>query len=156
MILWVEQYHLQIVANDIRLLMSNENDGVNSAWHYLFMLLSNFLHISAKEMKYFQRIFFPNATFFLFVFQTLLPTSPVDFTVEKITASHEGSFLALSGNRGVAVLELPGRWGPNGQYKEGKERLLCWWVISILFSVCWCSKCMLATHDGVPEYKTRS
>lgn len=57
--------------------------------------------------------------------QTLVPTSAVDFTVEKLTASHEGTFLALSGNRGVSVLELPGRWGPNGQYKEGKERILC-------------------------------
>lgn len=58
-------------------------------------------------------------------FQTLLPSSPVDFTVEKITASHEGSFLALSGKRGVTILELPRRWGPNGQYKEGKGRILC-------------------------------
>lgn len=60
--------------------------------------------------------------------QTLLPSSPVDFTVEKIIASHEGSYLALSGRRGVTVLELPRRWGPNGQYKEGKERILCRYV----------------------------
>lgn len=59
------------------------------------------------------------------VFQTLLPSTPVDFVVEKITASHEGSYLALSGKRGVTVLELPRRWGANGQYKEGKERILC-------------------------------
>lgn len=58
-------------------------------------------------------------------YQTLVPTSPIDFAVEKITASHEGSSLALSGSRGVAIVELPNRWGPNGQYKEGKERLLC-------------------------------
>lgn len=58
--------------------------------------------------------------------QTLVPSSSaIDFTVERITASPEGSYLALSGSRGVAVLELPGRWGPSGQYKEGKERILC-------------------------------
>lgn len=69
---------------------------------------------------------------FFSLVQTLLPSSPVDFTVEKITASHEGSFLALSGKRGVTVLELPRRWGPNGQYKEGKERILCRYVVRVI------------------------
>lgn len=58
-------------------------------------------------------------------FQTLIPASPVDFVVNKVTASHEGQYLALSGNRGVAILEIPCRYGPNGMYKEGKPRILC-------------------------------
>lgn len=68
-----------------------------------------------------------------FLLQTLLPQSRVDFTVAKITASHEGSYLALSGRRGVTVLELPRRWGPNGQYKEGKESILCRYVNRRIF-----------------------
>lgn len=58
-------------------------------------------------------------------FQTLIPTSPVDFTVNKLSASHEGQYLAISGNRGVAILEIPCRYGPNGMYKEGKPKILC-------------------------------
>lgn len=57
--------------------------------------------------------------------QTLIPTAPQVFTVDRITASTEGSFLALSGSRGVAIMELPRRWGPNGQYQAGKERICC-------------------------------
>lgn len=58
-------------------------------------------------------------------FQTLIPSTPVDFVVNKVTASHESQYLALSGNRGVAILEIPCRYGPNGMYKEGKPRILC-------------------------------
>ncbi|XP_031625800.1 nuclear pore complex protein Nup88 [Contarinia nasturtii] len=58
-------------------------------------------------------------------FQTLIPSTPVDYVVNKVTASHEGQYLALSGSRGVAIMEIPCRYGPNGQYKEGKPRILC-------------------------------
>lgn len=58
-------------------------------------------------------------------FQTLVPTTPVDFVVNKLIASHEGQYLALSGNRGVVILELPCRYGPNGLYKQGKPKILC-------------------------------
>lgn len=58
-------------------------------------------------------------------FQTLIPSKTVDFAVEKLTASNEGQFIALSGSRGVAILELPTRYGPNGQYKEGKSKIFC-------------------------------
>lgn len=58
-------------------------------------------------------------------FQTLLPGTPIDFVVNRLTASHEGQFLAISGNRGVVILELPCRYGPNGLYKQGKPKILC-------------------------------
>lgn len=57
--------------------------------------------------------------------QTLIPSMPIDFVVNKLTASHEGQYLALSGNHGVAILEIPYRYGPNGMYKEGKAKILC-------------------------------
>lgn len=58
-------------------------------------------------------------------FQTLIASTPIDFVVNKLTISHEGQFLALSGNHGVAILELPCRYGPSGLYKEGKPKILC-------------------------------
>lgn len=58
-------------------------------------------------------------------YQTLIPSAPQNFTVEKILPSTEGTFLALSGPRGLSILELPRRWGPNGQYQNGKECIIC-------------------------------
>lgn len=58
-------------------------------------------------------------------YQTLIPSAPQNFTVEKILPSAEGTFLALSGPRGLSILELPRRWGPNGQYQNGKECIIC-------------------------------
>lgn len=57
--------------------------------------------------------------------QILIPSTPVDFNVTKLVASADGQYLALSGTRGVAVLEIPGRYGQNGLYKEGKAKILC-------------------------------
>lgn len=53
----------------------------------------------------------------------LSSTQPI--TVDKITASHEGSYLALSGSHGVTVLELPRRYGKHGQFQDGKETIFC-------------------------------
>ncbi|XP_065090306.1 nuclear pore complex protein Nup88-like isoform X2 [Ochlerotatus camptorhynchus] len=58
-------------------------------------------------------------------YQTLVPSAPQNFTVEKILPSTEATFLALSGPRGLSILELPRRWGPNGQYQNGKECIIC-------------------------------
>lgn len=58
-------------------------------------------------------------------YQTLIPTSPIDFTVNKLMASNEGQYLALSGIHGVAILEIPCRFGPNGTFKDGKPKVLC-------------------------------
>ncbi|XP_058825698.1 nuclear pore complex protein Nup88 [Topomyia yanbarensis] len=58
-------------------------------------------------------------------YQTLIPSAPQNFTVEKILPSTESTFLALNGSRGLSILELPRRWGPNGQYQNGKECIIC-------------------------------
>lgn len=58
-------------------------------------------------------------------FQTLIPSAPIDFGVNRMCISPEGQFLAISGGHGVAILELPCRYGPNGLYKEGKPKILC-------------------------------
>uniref|UniRef100_A0A182MT62 Uncharacterized protein n=1 Tax=Anopheles culicifacies TaxID=139723 RepID=A0A182MT62_9DIPT len=56
---------------------------------------------------------------------TLIPSAPQNFTVEKILPSTDGTFLALAGPKGVSIIELPRRWGPNGQYQNGKECIIC-------------------------------
>lgn len=57
--------------------------------------------------------------------QTLIPSTPVNFKVERVSASTEGSLIALSGPNGLKLLELPRRWGPNGQFMEGKSSITC-------------------------------
>ncbi|XP_052868926.1 nuclear pore complex protein Nup88 [Anopheles cruzii] len=57
--------------------------------------------------------------------QTLIPSAPQNFTVEKILPSTDGTFLALAGPNGFSIIELPRRWGPNGQYQNGKECIIC-------------------------------
>uniref|UniRef100_A0A182PJ32 Uncharacterized protein n=1 Tax=Anopheles epiroticus TaxID=199890 RepID=A0A182PJ32_9DIPT len=56
---------------------------------------------------------------------TLIPSAPQNFTVERILPSTDGTFLALAGPKGVSIIELPRRWGPNGQYQNGKECIIC-------------------------------
>uniref|UniRef100_A0A8W7PL45 Uncharacterized protein n=1 Tax=Anopheles coluzzii TaxID=1518534 RepID=A0A8W7PL45_ANOCL len=56
---------------------------------------------------------------------TLIPSAPQNFTVEKILPSTDGTFLALAGPKGVSIIELPRRWGPSGQYQNGKECIIC-------------------------------
>ncbi|XP_037038239.1 nuclear pore complex protein Nup88 isoform X2 [Bradysia coprophila] len=58
-------------------------------------------------------------------YQTLLPSSPQNYMVDKITPSQEGSYVALSGRRGIAILELPRRYGPNGTFSEGRDKIIC-------------------------------
>lgn len=58
-------------------------------------------------------------------FQTLIPSSLVSLEVDRVLASNEGSLVALSGPRGVVIMELPRRWGPDGYYKDGKPVITC-------------------------------
>ncbi|XP_039489905.1 nuclear pore complex protein Nup88 [Drosophila santomea] len=58
-------------------------------------------------------------------FQTLIPSSVVTLEVDRVLASNEGSLVALSGPRGVIIMELPRRWGPDGYYKDGKPMITC-------------------------------
>ncbi|EDV49325.1 nuclear pore complex protein Nup88 [Drosophila erecta] len=58
-------------------------------------------------------------------FQTLIPSSLVTIEVDHVLASNEGSLVALSGQRGVTIMELPRRWGPDGCYKDAKPMITC-------------------------------
>ncbi|XP_053951323.1 nuclear pore complex protein Nup88 [Anastrepha ludens] len=58
-------------------------------------------------------------------YQSLTPSMPQSFQVERVVASTEGSLIALAGARGVTVLELPRRWGKDGLFMEGKEKITC-------------------------------
>ncbi|XP_036339495.1 nuclear pore complex protein Nup88 [Rhagoletis pomonella] len=58
-------------------------------------------------------------------YQNLVPSVPQSFQVERVLASTEGSLIALAGARGVTVLELPRRWGKDGLFMEGKEKITC-------------------------------
>ncbi|XP_017037925.1 nuclear pore complex protein Nup88 [Drosophila kikkawai] len=57
--------------------------------------------------------------------QTLIPANAVGLEVDRVLASNEGSLVALGGTRGVTILELPRRWGPDGYFKDGKAKITC-------------------------------
>lgn len=58
-------------------------------------------------------------------YQTLVPSSTQNFAVNKILVSNDSNFVAIAGHRGVSLVELPRRWGANGQYNDGKESIIC-------------------------------
>ncbi|KAH8283843.1 hypothetical protein KR054_003201 [Drosophila jambulina] len=58
-------------------------------------------------------------------YQTLIPANAVGLEVDRVLASNEGSLVALGGPRGVTILELPRRWGPDGYFKDGKAKITC-------------------------------
>lgn len=39
--------------------------------------------------------------------------------------SYGGSYCALSGSQGLALIELPSRWGVDGLYFNGKPQITC-------------------------------
>ncbi|XP_055844635.1 nuclear pore complex protein Nup88 [Episyrphus balteatus] len=59
------------------------------------------------------------------IHQTLIPSTPLTFKVERVLASIEGSLVALSGPHGFKIIELPRRWGANGQFMDGKPTITC-------------------------------
>ncbi|XP_037931676.1 nuclear pore complex protein Nup88-like [Teleopsis dalmanni] len=58
-------------------------------------------------------------------YQTLVPSIPQDFKVERLHISRSGISMALAGPKGVAIMELPLRYGKSGQYMNGKEKITC-------------------------------
>lgn len=58
-------------------------------------------------------------------YQSLLPSSTNNFIVNRILPSHDTTYLALSGSHGISIIELPRRWGRNGQYRGGDEEIIC-------------------------------
>ncbi|XP_046841184.1 nucleoporin 88-like [Xenia sp. Carnegie-2017] len=58
-------------------------------------------------------------------YQTLLCTSPPLFKVEKIVFSETGAYLALIGQHGICVIEMPQKRGKFTQFEHGKEQINC-------------------------------
>ncbi|KAK7058760.1 hypothetical protein SK128_016253 [Halocaridina rubra] len=57
--------------------------------------------------------------------QTLALSKPPVWDVKKIVLNSSGSFIALIGQRGVAVVELPQRYGTPSLYDRGREVVMC-------------------------------
>ncbi|XP_034487774.1 nuclear pore complex protein Nup88 [Drosophila innubila] len=58
-------------------------------------------------------------------FQTLIPSNTVGLHVDRVLVSNEGSLVALSGPKGVSILEVPRRSGPDGNFMDGKPKITC-------------------------------
>uniref|UniRef100_A0A336MZD4 CSON009001 protein n=1 Tax=Culicoides sonorensis TaxID=179676 RepID=A0A336MZD4_CULSO len=56
---------------------------------------------------------------------TLVLSAQQNYIVNKVLASNEGNLLAICGLRGVSIIELPRRWGINGPFQNGKDRIIC-------------------------------
>ncbi|EDO39277.1 predicted protein, partial [Nematostella vectensis] len=58
-------------------------------------------------------------------FQTLLCTTAPVFNVSSLQFSITGKYLALIGERGITVLEVPQRWGRFAEYEGGSDTVNC-------------------------------
>ncbi|KAJ8875994.1 hypothetical protein PR048_023902 [Dryococelus australis] len=58
-------------------------------------------------------------------YQTLLPTDPPSFEIERVKANRTSSFVVAFGTLGIVVLELPRRWGKLGMFQGGKAEVMC-------------------------------
>ncbi|XP_068153700.1 nuclear pore complex protein Nup88 [Drosophila tropicalis] len=58
-------------------------------------------------------------------YQTLIPSSTLSLDVDRVVASNECTLVALSGPRGVCILDLPRRWGAEGYFDGGKPIITC-------------------------------
>ncbi|KAG5283954.1 hypothetical protein AALO_G00021370 [Alosa alosa] len=58
-------------------------------------------------------------------FQTLMCVSPPQFEVHEVLLSPTRSQVALIGQRGATVLELPQRWGKKSEFEGGRVEIHC-------------------------------
>nr|XP_003702612.1 PREDICTED: nuclear pore complex protein Nup88 [Megachile rotundata] len=58
-------------------------------------------------------------------YQKLLLTDPPIFDIKNLLINETGTQLALWGNLGIVLMELPKRWGKDGTFQGGKEEILC-------------------------------
>ncbi|XP_018403349.1 PREDICTED: nuclear pore complex protein Nup88 [Cyphomyrmex costatus] len=58
-------------------------------------------------------------------YQTLRPTDPPIFEVTNVLINETATQLALWGKLGIALVELPKRWGKDAVYEGGKKEILC-------------------------------
>ena len=47
------------------------------------------------------------------------------FDVDSLLFSPSSKYLALVGERGISVLEMPMRWGKFAAYDDGSEEVIC-------------------------------
>ncbi|XP_046589711.1 nuclear pore complex protein Nup88 [Neodiprion lecontei] len=59
------------------------------------------------------------------VYQTLLLTDPPTYEVTNLQINETTTQLAIWGNCGIAVVELPKRWGKDALFQGGKEVISC-------------------------------
>ncbi|XP_046738540.1 nuclear pore complex protein Nup88 [Diprion similis] len=59
------------------------------------------------------------------VYQRLLLTDPPTFEVTNLQINETTTQLAIWGNCGIAVVELPKRWGKDALFQGGKEEISC-------------------------------
>ncbi|XP_050445936.1 nuclear pore complex protein Nup88 [Cataglyphis hispanica] len=58
-------------------------------------------------------------------YQSLQPTDPPIFDITNVLINETATQLALWGNLGIALMELPKRWGKDAVYEGGKDVILC-------------------------------
>lgn len=66
--------------------------------------------------------------FFFFncvIAQLLLLTDSPIFEVTNVLINETATQLALWGNLGISLMELPKRWGKDVVYEGGKQEILC-------------------------------
>ncbi|KAI4472251.1 hypothetical protein M0802_017011 [Mischocyttarus mexicanus] len=57
--------------------------------------------------------------------ETLQPTDPPIFEVMNIIINETATQVAIWGNLGIAIMELPKRWGKDSAFQGGKDIILC-------------------------------
>ncbi|KAI4481683.1 hypothetical protein M0804_009204 [Polistes exclamans] len=58
-------------------------------------------------------------------YKTLQPTDPPIFEVMNISINETATQVAIWGILGIAIIELPKRWGKDSAFQGGKEIILC-------------------------------
>ena len=56
------------------------------------------------------------------------------FDVDSMLFSHSSKCLALVGERGISVLEMPMRWGKFAEYDGGSKSVTCRYIIDRVLS----------------------
>ena len=62
---------------------------------------------------------------FFVLFQILQCTDSPKFDVDWLTWNHTQTHLALWGQLGITVLELPQKWGKFAEFHGGKDNVTC-------------------------------
>lgn len=57
--------------------------------------------------------------------QSLQPTDPPIFDITNVLINETVTQLALWGNLGISLVELPKRWGKDTVFESGKDMILC-------------------------------